>query len=154
LEIISIYIFFKKIGECSPHPCPGLPSPDENDLCPFGCMIDGTSEVKDGNIQSLSALRMSLKYTLGISDMSFNITSLLENETNIYSFLTNTSFNVSIPFSNEKDSSEKVCVVEKCAVYANASCLYHTENRCIPTGDGCRYSFIKLFIFMNVVKNW
>jgi hypothetical protein len=50
---------------------------------------------------------------------------------------------------NEDAANTDVCVVEKCAVYSNESCLEHTENKCIPTEWGCRYVF--LFITFLVI---
>jgi hypothetical protein len=45
---------------------------------------------------------------------------------------------------NLKDIPKEVCVLEKCGVYENGSCLSHTENKCIPTDEGCRYYYICL----------
>lgn len=61
--------------------------------------------------------------------------------TNIQSDLINPTNNGSFPLSTNLivKQSTPVCVLEKCGRYPIGECLNHTEERCVPTQEGCKF---------------
>jgi hypothetical protein len=171
-------------GICNTHPCPNFPSPDENGICPNGCMIEGSSVLDDNNgMRGLLRMKSKmnneekdrylkrngyhLKAKMGsikkVIEEDKNESKIIidiekDKDLNDYSYLLSDEEDKfsdindivhSFGKINEDTANTVVCVVEKCAVYSNESCLEHTENKCIPTEWGCRYLF--LFIIFHVI---
>jgi hypothetical protein len=129
-----LYVF--NTGRCSPHPCSSQQNPDENSSCPSGCVLEEFNLTADEDeITSYMSSSHFQHSSRSLGKLAHNFSFFNSSYLNKSIHLSH----VSIMLSNEEISSLSYrCVVEKCAVHSNESCLIHTENNCIPMEDGCR----------------
>jgi hypothetical protein len=146
-------------GICSSHPCPDIFFPYENNSCPSGCIKEERIMLNEnmGIISRNIDIKINKKTDFKRNEFNFDIKDI--NKFNLMNF-DNNEKNKNLKMllcENEETNTERgnklmrdqkthllmrdssvVCVFDTCASYENESCLSHTEEKCIPTIEGCR----------------
>jgi hypothetical protein len=103
---------------------------------------------KQFNSSSLSSYLSSPSFFPSSFSSSSSLPSSSNNNTTIISIFSLKEVVVETLNQEGKEEVRRVCVVDDCAKYSTVSCVTHTEYKCVPVSDGCRFVFFDLFTIL------